>query len=63
MAESLNYDDLSIYQVMWSIFENNRGAFIDDNINLIRNDMDILILNYSQLEKLISLMQSLVLGR
>ena len=43
MAKSLNYDDLSIYQVMWSIFENNRGAFIDDNINLIRNDMDILI--------------------
>ena len=43
MAESLNYDDLSIYQVMWSIFENNRGAFIDDNINLMRNDMDILI--------------------
>ena len=43
MAESLNYDDLSIYQVMWSIFENNRCAFIDDNINLIRNDMDILI--------------------
>ena len=43
MAESLNYDDLIIYQVMWSIFENNRGAFIDDNINLIRNDMDILI--------------------
>ena len=43
MAESLNYNDLSIYQVMWSIFENNRGAFIDDNINLIRNDMDILI--------------------
>ena len=43
MAESLNYDDLSIYQVMWSIFKNNRGAFIDDNINLIRNDMDILI--------------------
>ena len=43
MAESFNYDDLSIYQVMWSIFENNRAAFIDDNINLIRNDMDILI--------------------
>ena len=43
MAESLDYNDLSIYQVMWSIFENNRGAFIDDNINLIRNDMDILI--------------------
>ncbi len=43
MAESLNYDDLTIYQVMWGIFENNRDAFIDDNINLIRNDMDILV--------------------
>ena len=43
MAESLNYEDLSIYQVMWSIFETNRTAFIDDNINLIRNDMDILV--------------------
>jgi len=43
MAESLNYDDLTIYQVMWSIFENNRSAFIDDNINLIRNDIDITI--------------------
>ena len=43
MAESLNYDDLSIYQVMWSIFETNRTAFIDDNINLIRNDIDILV--------------------
>ena len=43
MAKSLNYDDLSIYQVMWSIFENNRDAFIDDNINLIRSDMDILV--------------------
>ena len=43
MAESLNYEDLSIYQVMWSIFENNRAAFIDDDINLIRNDMDILV--------------------
>ena len=43
LAESLNYEDLTIYQVMWSIFENNRDAFIDDNINLIRNDMDILI--------------------
>ena len=43
MAESLNYEDLSIYQVMWSIFETNRTAFIDDNINLIRNDIDILV--------------------
>jgi len=43
LAESLNYEDLSIYQVMWSIFETNRTAFIDDDINLIRNDMDILV--------------------
>ena len=43
LAESLNYEDLTIYQVMWSIFETNRTAFIDDDINLIRNDMDILV--------------------
>ena len=52
MAESLNYDDLSIYQVMWSIFENNRGAFIDDNINLIRNDMDILIPKFQSIREI-----------
>ena len=52
MAESLNYDDLSIYQVMWSIFENNRDAFIDDNINLIRNDMDILIPEFQSIREI-----------
>ena len=52
MAESLNYDDLSIYQVMWSIFENNRGAFIDDNINLIRNDMDILVPEFQSIREI-----------
>ena len=52
MAESLNYDDLSIYQVMWSIFENNRGAFVDDNINLIRNDMDILIPKFQSIREI-----------
>ena len=52
MAESLNYNDLSIYQVMWSIFENNRGAFIDDNINLIRNDMDILIPEFQSIREI-----------
>ena len=52
MAESLNYDDLSIYQVMWSIFENNRNAFIDDNINLIRNDMDILVPELQSIRKI-----------
>tara|TARA_B100001057_G_scaffold125756_1_gene124569 strand:- start:8194 stop:9417 length:1224 start_codon:yes stop_codon:yes gene_type:complete len=43
MAQSLSYDDLTIYQVMWSIFEKNRNAFIGDNINLIRNDIDIVV--------------------
>ena len=52
MAESLNYDDLSIYQVMWSIFENNRDAFIDDNINLIRNDMDILVPEFKSIREI-----------
>ena len=52
MAESLNYDDLSIYQVMWSIFENNRDAFIDDNINLIRNDMDILVPEFQSIREI-----------
>jgi len=52
MAESLNYDDLSIYQVMWSIFENNRDAFIDDNINLIRNDMDILVPKFQSIREI-----------
>ena len=52
MAESLNYDDLSIYQVMWSIFENNRNAFIDDNINLIRNDMDILVPEFQSIKEI-----------
>ena len=52
MAKSLNYDDLSIYQVMWSIFENNRDAFIDDNINLIRNDMDILIPKFQSIREI-----------
>ena len=52
MAESLNYDDLSIYQVMWGIFENNRDAFIDDNINLIRNDMDILVPEFQSIKEI-----------
>ncbi len=52
MAKSLNYDDLSIYQVMWSIFENNRDAFIDDNINLIRNDMNILVPKFESIREI-----------
>ena len=33
----------SIYQIMWSIYLGNKDAFIKDNINLIRSDIDIII--------------------
>ena len=41
----LNAGDLSIYQIMWAIYLGNKDAFIKDNINLIRNDVDISIPN------------------
>ena len=43
MAEKvkLNAGDISIYQIMWAIYLGNKDAFIEDNINLIRNDVDI----------------------
>lgn len=43
MAEKIKSksDDLSIYQIMWSIYLGNKDAFINDNINLIRKDIDI----------------------
>ena len=43
MAEKIKSesDDLSIYQIMWSIYLGNKDAFIDENINLIRKDLDI----------------------
>jgi len=39
----------SIYQIMWSIYLGNKDAFIKDNINLIRNDIDIIIPTSSQM--------------
>lgn len=43
MAEKvkLTASDISIYQIMWAIYLGNKDAFIEDNINLIRNDVDI----------------------
>ena len=38
-----NSSDLSIYQVMWSIYLGNKDAFINGNINLIRKDKDLII--------------------
>ena len=39
----------SIYQIMWSIYLGNKDAFIKDNINLIRSDIDIIIPTSSQM--------------
>ncbi|URQ69208.1 hypothetical protein M9C80_04545 [SAR86 cluster bacterium] len=39
----------SIYQIMWSIYLGNKNAFIKGNINLIRNDIDIIIPTSSQM--------------
>lgn len=54
MAEKIkgNNKNISIYQVMWSIYLGNRDAFIDDNINLIRKDIDILIPSFAEIEKI-----------
>ena len=43
--------DISIYQIMWSIYLGNSKAFIDDNINLIRKDIDINIPTQSEMRQ------------
>ena len=52
MAEKVksNASDLSIYQIMWAIYLGNKDAFIEDNINLIRNDVDINIPNQTDMQ-------------
>ena len=52
MAEKVksNASDLSIYQIMWAIYLGNKDAFIEDNINLIRNDFDISIPNQTDMQ-------------
>jgi len=45
-------NDVSIYQIMWSIYLGNKSAFIDNNINLIRSDIDIQIPNISEMENI-----------
>ena len=45
-----NNEDISIYQTMWSMYVENKGAFLDDNINLIRKDLNILIPSIEQIE-------------
>ena len=45
MAKAIkgNNDDVSIYQVMWSLYLGNKEAFINENINLVRKDIDIIV--------------------
>lgn len=43
--------DLSIYQIMWSIYLGNKKAFIDENINKIRSDLDILIPSFDEISE------------
>ena len=53
MAEKIKSQnqDISIYQIMWSIYLGNSKAFIDDNINLIRKDIDINIPTQSEMRQ------------
>ena len=54
MAEKIkgNNSDISIYQIMWSIYLGNKGAFINENINLIRKDIDIYVPETSEIENI-----------
>ena len=53
MAEKIKSQnqDISIYQIMWSIYLGNSKAFIDNNINLIRKDIDISIPTQSEMRQ------------
>ena len=54
MAEKIKgqNENISIYQVMWSIYLGNRKAFLNDNINLIRADLDISIPSLNDMENI-----------
>ena len=54
MAEKIKgqNENISIYQVMWSIYLGNRKAFLNDNINLIRADLDITIPSLNDIESI-----------
>ena len=43
-------DNISIYQIMWSIYLGNKEAFLNENINLIRKDIDIVVPSNTQIE-------------
>ena len=54
MAEKIKgqNENISIYQVMWSIYLGNRKAFLNDNINLIRADLDISVPSLNDIESI-----------
>jgi FimV-like protein len=54
MAEKvkLNAGDISIYQIMWAIYLGNKDAFIEDNINLVRNDVDISVPDQTDMQNI-----------
>ena len=54
MAEKvkLTASDISIYQIMWAIYLGNKDAFIEDNINLIRNDVDISVPDQTDMQNI-----------
>ena len=43
-------ENISIYQIMWSIYLGNKEAFLNENINLIRKDIDIIVPSNTQIE-------------
>ena len=54
MASNIKQEttNTSIYQIMWSIYLGNKDAFIDGNINLIRNDKDLIIPSFSSMSSI-----------
>ncbi len=42
----------SIYQIMWALYLGNENAFIDNNINLVRSDVDLIIPSNSSFTKI-----------
>ena len=54
MAKQIKGDkeNISIYQIMWSIYLGNKEAFLNENINLIRKDIDIYVPSDSEIENI-----------
>ena len=42
-SEIASENSVSIYKVMWSIYLGNKDSFINENINSVRNDIDLVV--------------------